>query len=493
MQHIVMDKIYNLAFFFSISFIIVFVTVPLIKIVAFHVGAVDRGEERRIHVGEIPRLGGVAIFIAFLVVSVVIAYRSGISIQFNKFFGMLAGSSIVFLLGVYDDIKGAGIWIKLTVQAVAASVIYYFGIRINVIFNPFEGSEVSLVYLGLPATILWIIVITNAVNLIDGLDGLAAGTGILIAITLSLMTNDFVYISLLVALVGALLGFLKYNFYPASIFMGDSGSLFLGFFLGAMSIANYQKGAALITLLIPVMAFGFPLMDMFYAVLRRFARGIPIGQADKEHIHHKLVEWGLSKRKAVYVLYFFNFCLMFLALHAMRSRSDVTFIYLVVFVVVVIIGIKIFGYLDIIPSIKAWKKSFIFNRRRKYFSFILSKLGKDLEKIDNKNIQQFLEKLTAFLRSLEFDFANIRISYRADNEIYHILIDGNKSDNDLIITIPMLNGKRKVGYVELGRKFKKNKPYVSMDLLILTFSKEIPGLLKKYFSFSNSKKSRRRR
>lgn len=467
--------------YFSLSFLIVLLTIPIVKVVAYRVGAIDKGADRKIHTGEVARLGGASIFVAFVCVAFFVYYDDLLLFTHYKIFGILVGSFVVFLLGVYDDIKGIKVWSKLAWQTLAALIVYFWGVKIEEIFNPFSGGGIGLFYLSLPFTVLWILVITNAFNLVDGLDGLAAGTGIVIALTISFTINDFNQICLLVAMTGALAGFLRYNFYPASIFMGDSGSLFVGFFLGAVSIANYQKGTALIAFLVPVIAFGFPLMDMFYAVIRRFSRGVPLGQADKEHMHHKLIEWGLSKKKAVYVLYAFNIFLMILALYAIRSKSEEKFLLLTIFVVVVIVGVKLFGYADFIPSVKILKHNIFLDRKRKYFSFLIRKFRENLKRSTTRDVNNAVNVVEKFLLDIGFDYAEMSLNSPVFPEGKQVII--NKSDNSdklIHLRFPLLDGEKTVGYMGLKRDMTKDDPYVSMDILSLTLSREIVRIVKKF-------------
>jgi len=191
--------------------------------------------------------------------------------------GVLIASTMVFLIGLYDDFRSVRVRYKLIGEIIAAGIVYAWGVKITILTNPF-GTAFVLGWLSLPVTVLWIIIITNAFNLIDGIDGLAAGTGILIAATLFfLLEGSDIHLRLTFALLaGSLAGFLVYNFPPASIFMGDSGSLFAGFLLASVSIISSHKATAMATMMIPVLAFSMPVIDMLYAVLRRYYRGIPL-------------------------------------------------------------------------------------------------------------------------------------------------------------------------------------------------------------------------
>ncbi|HXX54207.1 MAG TPA: MraY family glycosyltransferase, partial [Thermodesulfovibrionales bacterium] len=260
------NMLYYFFSYFTVSVLLAMLFVPLMRPLSFKVGALDKGKGRRMHKGIVPRLGGIGIFLAFLIPLGFSLTRGMWGEFYEKMICILIASTVVMLVGVYDDIKGATIRNKLIAEVLAALIIYKWGISITTISNPF-GGLISLGWFSLPLTVLWIIIVTNAVNLIDGLDGLAAGTGIFICAAFFLLPGTDFHLQLTyVILAGALLGFLRYNFPPASIFMGDSGSLFLGFFLGATSVLSSRKATAAVTIMIPIMAFSLPLMDMFYAV-----------------------------------------------------------------------------------------------------------------------------------------------------------------------------------------------------------------------------------
>ena len=260
------------------------------------------------HVREVPRLGGVAIFFPVMA-AVGVAYstvRGGeVQLDPTQFLGLLIASSLVFLLGVYDDIRGANAPVKFTVQILAAGVLYASGVRITQITNPF-GEALSLGVFAFPIQVLWLVGLSNAMNLLDGIDGLAAGVSAMGTLTIMSMAAglgiDGVAL-IAAALFGALLGFLPYNFNPASIFLGDCGALFLGFFLAALPILGSQKTATAVALLIPILSLGIPIFDTSLAVFRRLAEGKHPFQADRRHIHHRLLDRGFNQRKVVLTLY----------------------------------------------------------------------------------------------------------------------------------------------------------------------------------------------
>jgi UDP-GlcNAc:undecaprenyl-phosphate/decaprenyl-phosphate GlcNAc-1-phosphate transferase len=285
---------------------------PIVRRLATRMGFLDLpGDKRRVHVSPIPRVGGVAIFISVslalatlpLIDNLVTRSLKGYS---KNLIAVMASSALVFLFGVFDDLYGAKAKWKFIAQAAAGALLYYLGGRIEALSIPFMGSVTLPPILGFGLTLLWVVGISNAFNLIDGMDGLAAGAGLfaaLVMLTVSfILGNVFVTIITLV-LSGVLIGFLRYNFNPASIFLGDSGSLFIGFTLAALSVTSSQKASTVVAVAIPLMAFGLPVIDTGFTIARRFISGKPLFEGDREHIHHKLLDRGWSQRRVAFVLY----------------------------------------------------------------------------------------------------------------------------------------------------------------------------------------------
>ncbi len=266
---------------------------------------------RHVHRTPLPRLGGVAIFLAF---SVSVILWLGLSLIFPRLVQRLAPATLlriyvpaclIFCLGIYDDLRGAGPYLKFAVQAIAAAMLFAGGMR--VLDLPLIFGSYSLPwFVGLPLTVLWVVAVTNAFNLIDGLDGLAAGSALfstLVFFVCALVNHSWLESLMSITLAGAILGFLRFNFNPATIFLGDSGSLFIGFMLSALALAGAQKAPTFVAVAIPVVSFGLPILETLISVLRRLISGRPILTADREHIHHKLLQMGFSHRQVVIVLY----------------------------------------------------------------------------------------------------------------------------------------------------------------------------------------------
>lgn len=288
----------------AVGFAVSFASTPVAKKFAIKVGAIDVPDGvRRIHDHPIPRMGGLAIYLGF-VVSVILFVDITHQIR-----GILLGSVVIVATGAVDDVMSLNAWVKLALQTVAAVIAVANDVVIEVLRNPalFNGEEgVILGALSIPVTVLWIVGITNSVNLIDGLDGLAVGVSTIASITMfivALLVSESNVAFILAALVGACLGFLPYNLNPAKIFMGDSGSLLLGYILATVSVVGMFKFYAIVTFVVPILALALPLLDTICAFFRRLLHGQSPMQADRRHLHHRLLDMGLTQKQAVAILY----------------------------------------------------------------------------------------------------------------------------------------------------------------------------------------------
>ncbi|WP_054694998.1 glycosyltransferase family 4 protein [Syntrophomonas palmitatica] len=285
------------------AFVIAYFSMPRVIKLAFRLGAVDSPDQRKVHSRTMPRMGGTAIFLAFMITMIVCMHISGK--YGSSFAGMLYGAALIFAVGLLDDIFQLSPLVKLSGQIIAAAIAIYGGLVVHFVANPFDGF-LQLGYFAIPVTFLWIVGITNAINLIDGLDGLAAGVSVLAAVTMGIIAIIKGQPLLAVAafiLAASILGFLPYNFNPARSFMGDSGSNFLGFVLACLAIMGTAKSAALISLLMPVVILGIPIFDTCFAIVRRVYNKNPIFLPDKDHLHHRLLALGMSHRTSVLVIY----------------------------------------------------------------------------------------------------------------------------------------------------------------------------------------------
>ncbi len=284
---------------FLMSALCAAILTPLVRTVAQRLGMLDHAlSSRKIHGRPVPRLGGIAIVAGFYVPLVALfVFRSEVGRIFlaekNQAVGLFVGGILIALLGVYDDLWGAGAKRKFAVQFTVAALLYYLGFRIDSLANPF-GEPIALGWAGMPFTLLWMVGVVNAMNLIDGLDGLAGGVA-LVAVTttflIALQRGHPLMILFCAALGGSIVGFLFYNFNPASIFMGDTGSMFLGFVLAASAIQTNQKSSTAVAVLIPAIAMGLPILDTLLAMSRRAVRGRPLFRADKEPAGRRRRSW----------------------------------------------------------------------------------------------------------------------------------------------------------------------------------------------------------
>jgi len=297
-----------------VSSFLVSLTISLITTFWVQKTAVARGllvppaSDRHMHTKPLPRIGGVGIYLAFLITVVVFcaAPRGGQRIfPLHMLIGFLIATCSIFLVGAYDDLKSLRPQSKLIFEFLAAVFVYFSGFGLHHISLSVGGYEIGKP-LGCALTVIWILLITNAFNLIDGLDGLAVGTALLsaiVVIAISLVQHNDLVTMLSCALFGTLLGFVPFNFHPASIFMGDSGSLLIGFTLGALSLSGWSGRPTVAGIVVPILCFGLPIVDVTLAVARRFLTQQPLFKADADHVHHKLMKRGLSQQHAVLALY----------------------------------------------------------------------------------------------------------------------------------------------------------------------------------------------
>ncbi len=305
----------------GLSFLLSLLLTPIIQGISIRRGWFDQPDEQRVHDKPVPRLGGVAVFLAFtLSLLPLLLVHNPITIQMRMLWSLLSdllpAVLAIFVLGVLDDIFGLKPYVKLLVQVACGVWVFYHGVRIGIIANP-AGKPFDLGIWSLPLTVLWLVGITNAFNLVDGIDGLAGGIalfGMATMVVISIFTDSGLPFALVATLAGAVSGFLPYNFHPASIFLGDSGSLFLGFTLGALSLVWAQKSTLAVSILGPILIFALPIADTGLAIVRRFFSGAPLFTRDRDHIHHRLLRLGLSPQQVVIVLYAACFVVGLLAL-----------------------------------------------------------------------------------------------------------------------------------------------------------------------------------
>ncbi len=312
------------------------------------------GLGRHLHKRALPRLGGVAIFLAFLftigIAGLVSWWKPHLHLGFSSkaVFTILVPGSMVFLLGLYDDLHPVGPYFKFLVQVLAGATLFAGGLRILDLPVLFSGYRFPW-FVSLPLTILWVLGVTNAFNLIDGLDGLAAGSALfstLVVFVVALFSHSSLVSVMTLVLAGAILGFLRYNFNPATIFLGDCGSLFVGFMLSALALQGMQKSPTIVAVAIPVVSFGLPILETALSVVRRLISGRPVFTGDSEHIHHKLLQQGLSQRQVVTVLYGVSAIFAMLSLFLLWPTGSTLGLVLAVLGIGIWMGVQHLNYLE---------------------------------------------------------------------------------------------------------------------------------------------------
>ncbi|NLY77160.1 MAG: undecaprenyl/decaprenyl-phosphate alpha-N-acetylglucosaminyl 1-phosphate transferase [Tissierellia bacterium] len=331
----------NILIPFGVAVAISLLATPMVRKLAFKVKAIDiPKDDRRVHKKPMPLLGGLAIYVAFVLSSFIFLPMG------DTLLSIIVGGTLILISGIIDDIKGLSPKGKLIFQIGAALVLIFGDVKIEVLTNPFSSTNevISLNGLSIPLTIFWIVGVTNTLNLIDGLDGLAAGVSSIASLSFMLVASKFNYTSIAIIsaiVAGSTLGFLPYNFHPAKIFMGDTGALLLGFLLAAISIEGVMKSVATIAVIVPIIILGLPIFDTTFAIFRRFLNGKSIAEADKGHLHHRLLERGFSQIKTVLILYGISFAFSFIAILISEANSKrAVMISIIMFLITIVLALK---------------------------------------------------------------------------------------------------------------------------------------------------------
>ncbi|WP_246010281.1 glycosyltransferase family 4 protein [Bacillus yapensis] len=317
---------------FLISFATTVILTPFIINLSYKIGAIDLPNERKVHQGGIPRIGGLAIIIGFLVG----AFYLNLD-DYSNFNLILISVVVILITGILDDIYNIKPIYKFAGQLLAALLVVAVAeLKIEYVILP-NNFKVDFGFYSYFITLFWILALINSINFIDGLDGLAAGVSIIALgsiLYLSLINNQTLVIALATVVIGCTLGFLLFNFHPAKIFMGDTGSQFLGFIIAIISIIGFYKSVTIFSLFIPIIILGVPLFDTFFAIMRRLLSKKGISQADRSHIHHKLLDMGFSHRESVLIIYFT--CIIFSAIAISSSRVTLwqSFIIFIIFIII---------------------------------------------------------------------------------------------------------------------------------------------------------------
>jgi len=396
---------------FAVSLTISLIITPLAGKLGMRYGAVDTPDERKIHTRLIPRTGGLAIFITFFLTLLINGcLQTLVSIQFEidqRFFYFLGGGVIIFGVGLTDDFRRLHPGIKFVFQIIAASFAYMGNLGFDMFALNLQSAVFSYV-----ATVAWFVLFINAVNLIDGLDGLAGGITFFVSVViviLSILRENYVCTLLFSALAGGVLGFLRYNFNPASVFLGDGGSYFLGYIIAGSAIIGNAKNQVGAAMLIPLLALGVPLFDTLLAPLRRFLQGSQMFRPDNEHIHHKLLNMGISDKNVVWLLYTLTFCLCLCAIVMVNYQDERSGLFLVVLGAGAIIFVRKLGYFEYFGSDKiyGWFKDLtddtgITYERRSF-------LNLQMEISQSENIQLLWLNMIKALERLKFDRAELHL------------------------------------------------------------------------------------
>jgi UDP-GlcNAc:undecaprenyl-phosphate/decaprenyl-phosphate GlcNAc-1-phosphate transferase len=397
---------------------------PVIRRLAQRLGWLDVPDRRRTHAAPIPRLGGVAVFVSVMLALGALPLVDNLVTrtlveQWPRLVAVLASSTIVFMFGVFDDLAGASAKWKFIAQGVAAVILYLLGGHIGAITIPFAGSFHIPPVLDFAFTILWVVGISNAFNLIDGLDGLATGASLFAALVIlgvSLINAQPIVTVVSITLAGALIGFLRYNFNPASIFLGDSGALFIGFLLAALSVTGVQKASTAVAVAIPLMTFALPVIDTGFAVARRFISGKPLFEGDREHIHHKLLELGWSQRRVAFALY--GACALF-GMLALLFTSDggsgkLTGLVLLITGAAVVLIVGRLRYHEV-DEVRASVKRNVFDRRaRAANNLVVRRASRAL--VEATTLGKLFDAVEQVLALDEFAYASVRLGHSGDVE-----------------------------------------------------------------------------
>ena len=325
-----------------VALVISFLSTPIVKSFAYKLGAIDvPKDERRMHKVPIPRMGGLAIFLGFII-SVLLFVAVD-----DQMKGILLGSVIIVVMGIIDDITPLRASLKFVIQILAALIPVYYGVQITCISNPNLFSDNpywNFGWLSIPITVIWIVGLTNAVNLIDGLDGLAIGVSSISALTMlaiAILVAEPQVAVIMAALVGACIGFMPYNMNPAKIFMGDTGSTFLGYILACITIQGLFKFYAVISFVVPFLILGLPIFDTMFAIIRRISHGQNPMAPDRSHVHHRLIDMGLNQKQAVAVLYVISAILGLSAVVLATSGEIKAILCLMALIIVCLIAVRV--------------------------------------------------------------------------------------------------------------------------------------------------------
>ena len=467
---------------FSIATIASLITTPLIRRLCERYKLLDvPADGRRIHRKAVPRLGGLALYVSCLSTLSLLAFHDNLLTQNlsgmkPEFLMLVIPATLVLLLGAYDDLRGANATVKFVGLGLIATLFYAMGGRIDALSIPLVGSVHLPPIVSFVITVVWLVGITNAFNLIDGLDGLASGAALfssLVILGVSISQERTLMIVVSLVLCGALAGFLRYNFNPASIFLGDSGSLFTGFLLAALSVLGTQKATTAVAIVVPILAFGFPVVDTAMTMGRRLVSRKPVFQGDKEHIHHMLLARGWSQRRAALVLY--GVCALFglVALIFPATGSKLTGFMLFVLSVAVIIAVGHLRYHEV-DELRAGVKRTVGDRRLRVANNIrVRRAALALSK--TSDLHEMLEVTRALLEFGEFSSASVQVGLPNERVNWFWSREDERdshSASDWSIRLPLVKDGVEWGWLNLYRTADSEPLLVDTNYLSDLFRRE---------------------
>jgi UDP-GlcNAc:undecaprenyl-phosphate/decaprenyl-phosphate GlcNAc-1-phosphate transferase len=480
---------------FLIATLASLVTTPLIRRFCQRYNLLDVPlDGRRIHRIAVPRLGGIALYISCVSALALLPFWDNLLTQTlsgmkSEILTLLIPATLVLLLGAYDDLRGANAVVKFVGLGLIATLFYAMGGRVDALSIPLFGSVQLPALVSFVVTVVWLVGIANAFNLIDGLDGLASGAALfasLVILGVSVSQERTLTIVVALVLCGALAGFLRYNFNPASIFLGDSGSLFTGFLLAALSVLGTQKATAAVAIVVPILAFGFPVVDTAMTMGRRLLSRKPVFEGDNEHIHHMLLARGWSQRRAALVLYIV--CLLFglLALIFPATGSKLTGFMLFVISVAVIIAVGHLRYHEV-DELRAGVKRTVGDRRLRVANNIrVRRAAVAVSKASD------LDEMFAAVRQLlefgEFSFASAEVGPPGRRRVYWSWPDEvEPSVGDWSVRLPLVKDGVEWGWLNFYRSVESEPLLVDMNYLADLFRREFTDAAARVFAMDDER------
>jgi UDP-GlcNAc:undecaprenyl-phosphate GlcNAc-1-phosphate transferase len=444
---------------------------------------------RRVHRTAIPRLGGFALFISCVSALSMLPFVDNLLTQTlsgmkHEFLTLFIPATLVLLLGAYDDLRGTNAVVKFVGLGLIATLFYAMGGRIDALSIPLVGSVQLAPLASFVITVVWLVGIANAFNLIDGLDGLASGTALfssLVFLGVSVSQERTLTIVVALVLCGALAGFLRYNFNPASIFLGDSGSLFTGFLLAALSVLGTQKATTAVAIVVPILAFGFPVVDTAMTMGRRLLSRKPVFEGDREHIHHMLLARGWSQRRAALVLY--AVCALFglVALMFPATGSKLTGFMMFVISVAVIIAVGHLRYHEV-DELRAGVKRTVGDRRLRVANNIrVRRAALALSKASD--VDEMFEVMRHLLEFGEFSFANAQVGQAGRRVFWSWPQSAEEpSPGDWSIRLPLVKDGLEWGWLNLYRSADSEPLLVDTNYLASLFRREFTDAVVRIFA-----------